>query len=74
MDGLREEDYEVFEPLTEGLKPDERFSSYMSVAFLSRRIVLVCVILFLSELRWSHWQVMIYMVSSLLECIKLAGF
>ena len=73
VEDLREEDYEVYEPLMEGLKPYKRFSSYMSVDFLTRRILLVCVIIFIKNLNHVHWQVMIYMVSSLFTCIKLAA-
>ena len=73
MEDLREEDYEVYEPLLEGLKPYKSFSSYMPVDFLTRRILLVCVIIFMNKLAHVHWQAMIYMVSSLLTCIKLAA-
>ena len=73
VEDVREEDFEVYEPLWEGLKPYKRFSPYMSVSFLSRRILLVCVIIFMRDLNHVHWQVMIYMVSSLGKNILLAA-
>ena len=45
----------------------------MSIIFLSRRIVLVCSILFIDSLTHIHWQIIAFMLTSLFQSIYLLG-
>ena len=63
----------MYEPLTDGLKPYEFASGYMSIIFLSRRIVLVFMILFVDSLTHIHWQIIVFMLTSLFQSIYLLG-
>ena len=53
---VKEEDYEVYEPLLVGLKQHEHLASIYNILFLVRRILLVSVIIFLDNKKWVFVQ------------------
>ena len=48
-ENLNEDEYEMYEPILEGLRVDDRLSIYYNLIFLGRRIIFVITIFFLVE-------------------------
>ena len=48
-ENLNEDEYEIYEPMLEGLRVDDRLSIYYNLIFLVRRIIFVITIFFLVE-------------------------
>ena len=55
IEEVTEEEYEVYEPLLEGLRKDDHLSIYYNLIFLGRRIVFVIAIFFLVEKNQKIW-------------------
>ena len=53
---VNEDEYEIYEPMTEGLRVDEQLPVYYNLIFLGRRIVFVIAIFFLVETNQKIWQ------------------
>ena len=49
MKNVNEHEYEIYEPMIEGLRVDEHLPVYYNLIFLGRRIVFVIAIFFLVE-------------------------
>ena len=63
---LNEEDYDVYEPLLNGLKLHNQSAVVYNIIFLSRRIIFVGTIFLLVEVKWLFFQLQGYMMASLL--------
>ena len=50
MKNVNEHEYEIYEPMIDGLRVDENLPVYYNLIFLGRRIVFVIAIFFLVEI------------------------
>ena len=61
---VREEDYEIYEPLMAGLNVHETTSALQNLWFILRRIITVMTIILLKE-KWKFVQLQLFMICSL---------
>ena len=73
MRNVDEDEYEIYSPMTEGLRVDEQLPVYHNLIFLGRRIVFVIAIFFLVETNQKIWQALLFCYSSLFVLIFTIG-
>lgn len=71
---LNEEDYDVYEPLLNGLKLHNQSAMVFNILFLSRRIIFVGTIFLLVDVKWLFFQLQGYMLGSLLVLSYYCSF
>ena len=73
MKNVNEHEYEIYEPMIDGLRVDENLPVYYNLIFLGRRIVFVIAIFFLVEINQKIWQALLFCYSSLSVLIFTIG-